>query len=336
MTCASLGCKYAIHTNPANNGGSHCCQACKTTANKHGSACEKISITPTPATENVSKTPTPVARAFLANGPTFNLANCSMTQEVIDKGLPGKTMTLTVAWNRDPYATSYKVIVGKGLSPIIMNSVIDNNFIDHSYFIVPSLKNDCKFVDEYTVVADKKAFMTRNIVINKSDFPGVDPRKNNGWHYKIKLNITVIAYNKTTRGPTPKTVGILECLQGNSNDSAYAYASFLAIKHNITVTQAKLYGRMVANRYIFNNLFRNVKTTIPIKSNARQFIADNDEFTFEETYKAYTNQFSDLNLISIKDLVPGGSMGPGELGLPKGQVIIRTPARDVLPPVEAA
>jgi len=40
MKCATSKCKFACHTNKANNGGAHCCFACKSN-HSHGPACEK-------------------------------------------------------------------------------------------------------------------------------------------------------------------------------------------------------------------------------------------------------------------------------------------------------
>jgi hypothetical protein len=37
--CERDGCTFAKHANVENNGGTHCCKACKTKEGSHGSAC---------------------------------------------------------------------------------------------------------------------------------------------------------------------------------------------------------------------------------------------------------------------------------------------------------
>lgn len=41
--CNTLNCNYLVHTNPQNNGGTHCCRLCKTNGT-HGPYCEHISF----------------------------------------------------------------------------------------------------------------------------------------------------------------------------------------------------------------------------------------------------------------------------------------------------
>ena len=43
MECSRSGCPFLRHPNPANNGGTHCCAACKSTGD-HGSLCRQISL----------------------------------------------------------------------------------------------------------------------------------------------------------------------------------------------------------------------------------------------------------------------------------------------------
>ena len=38
--CDSPGCTFLKHTNPANNGGTHCCGRCKVSPNEHGPRCQ--------------------------------------------------------------------------------------------------------------------------------------------------------------------------------------------------------------------------------------------------------------------------------------------------------
>ena len=38
--CDSPGCRLLKHTNPANNGGTHCCAKCKSSPNEHGPWCQ--------------------------------------------------------------------------------------------------------------------------------------------------------------------------------------------------------------------------------------------------------------------------------------------------------
>ena len=38
--CDSPGCTFLKHTNPANNGGTHCCGRCKISPNDHGPRCQ--------------------------------------------------------------------------------------------------------------------------------------------------------------------------------------------------------------------------------------------------------------------------------------------------------
>ena len=39
--CAAENCQYLIHADPANNGGAHCCGACKA-GTGHGASCHKL------------------------------------------------------------------------------------------------------------------------------------------------------------------------------------------------------------------------------------------------------------------------------------------------------
>ena len=43
MQCSRSGCPFLRHPNPANNGGTHCCAACKRTGG-HGPMCRQISL----------------------------------------------------------------------------------------------------------------------------------------------------------------------------------------------------------------------------------------------------------------------------------------------------
>ncbi len=41
-TCARVGCEFLFHADPRNNGGTHCCQACKDTSGTHDKNCHKL------------------------------------------------------------------------------------------------------------------------------------------------------------------------------------------------------------------------------------------------------------------------------------------------------
>jgi len=71
MQCSRSGCPFLRHPNPANNGGTHCCAACKRTGG-HGPLCRQISLeekkkkkkkTTTKATTTTTKATTTTTKA---------------------------------------------------------------------------------------------------------------------------------------------------------------------------------------------------------------------------------------------------------------------------------
>ena len=113
MECSRPGCPLLRHPNPANNGGTHCCAACKRTGG-HGPLCRQISLEEkkrkkkktTKATSTTTKATTaPATTAPATTAPTTLLpvvtrtSDSGTTQTFYVKAGQTITVTLFAEWN---------------------------------------------------------------------------------------------------------------------------------------------------------------------------------------------------------------------------------------------
>jgi len=156
----------------------------------HGAACEGIE----PSLAKISTTDNNLP------GPAFDLARC--TGAVNQDG----SASVTIAWSPVAGATSYKILKG-GNSPIVLNAMYLNTFLDQTGCFESSAKHLTLSVDEYLTTNT-----TYSLTIPASVITDLRTNQAPATNCRINLSFSVYSYNGNLRGPVPYGVLLVDVI----------------------------------------------------------------------------------------------------------------------------
>jgi hypothetical protein len=186
--CARETCVFLNDRN-----SEYCCAGCQATG-AHGVACEGIEPSSLSTTAKYS---TPDANL---PGPAFDLARC--TGSVNQDG----SASVTIAWSPVAGATSYKVLKG-GNSPIVLNAMYLNTFLDQAGCFESDAKHLTLGVDEYLTTNTTYSFSISSTVITD-----LRTNQSNSTNCRINLSFSVYSYSGNLRGPIPYGVLLVDII----------------------------------------------------------------------------------------------------------------------------
>ena len=174
----------------SNSSYEYCCSGCQANG-VHGSGCERIELSI-------------LGKHFTSNnnlpGPGFDLARC--TGAVNQDG----SASITIAWSPVAGATTYKILKG-GNSPIVLNAMFLNTFLDQSGCFESGPKHLTLQVDEYLTTTT-----TYSITIPAATISALRAAQSTSINCRFNLSFSVYSYNGNLRGPLPYGVLLVDVI----------------------------------------------------------------------------------------------------------------------------
>ena len=194
-------------------------------------------------------------------GPAFDLSRCegAVNQD-------GST-SVTIAWSPVTGATSYKILKG-GNSPIVLNAMYLNTFLDQTGCFESSTKHLTLEVDEYLTTNT-----TYSLTIPASVISDLRTAQSSSTNCRVNLSFSVYAYFGNLRGPIPYGVLLVDVvfpiLATTPAPGMTPQGKIIAqIRPNITVSlQSTIVSNLSTfslNKYEYTNYYDYTKKTITI------------------------------------------------------------------------
>ena len=168
----------------------YCCSGCQANG-VHGIACEGIE-------------PSKLGKHFATDnnlpGPGFDLGRC--VGAVNQDG----SASITIAWSTVSGATTYKILKG-GNSPIVLNAMFLNTFLDQSGCFESGPKHLTLQVDEYLTTNT-----SYSLTIPAATISALRTAQSSYTNCRFNLSFSVYAYFDNLRGPVPYGVLLVDVI----------------------------------------------------------------------------------------------------------------------------
>jgi hypothetical protein len=235
----------------SNSSYEYCCTGCQTNG-VHGVACEGIE-------------PNKLGKHFATNnnlpGPGFDLSRC--VGAVNQDG----SASVTIAWSPVAGSTSYKILKG-GNSPIVLNAMFLNTFLDQSGCFESAAKHLTLQVDEYLTTNT-----SYSLTIPATTISALRVAQASSTNCRFNLSFSVYSYAGNLRGPVPYGVLLVDVIFPTIVTTPAAgqpqQGKIVAqIRPNITVSLVPtVSGDLTTTglrKYLFTNYYDDTKKTITI------------------------------------------------------------------------
>jgi len=183
-------CKRETCVFLTNSSYEYCCSGCQANG-VHGIACEGI---------EQSKLGKHYATDNNLPGPGFDLGRC--TGAVNQDG----SASVTIAWSPVVGATTYKILKG-GNSPIVLNAMFLNTFLDQSGCFESAPKHLTLQVDEYLTTNT-----SYSLTIPAATISALRVAQSSSTNCRFNLSFSVYSYNGNLRGPVPYGVLLVDVI----------------------------------------------------------------------------------------------------------------------------
>jgi hypothetical protein len=183
-------CKRETCVFLTNSSYEYCCSGCQANG-VHGIACEGI---------EQSKLGKLFATDNNLPGPGFDLGRCNGA--VNQDG----SVSITIAWSTVSGSTTYKILKG-GNSPIVLNAMFLNTFLDQSGCFESGPKHLTLQVDEYLTTNT-----SYSLTIPAATISARRAAQSTSTNCRFNLSFSVYSYNGNLRGPVPYGVLLVDVI----------------------------------------------------------------------------------------------------------------------------